>query len=55
MSDVIILSHKEAQENWWHTTVKCALQKTIKNGYATSIQNIWKRLVKSEDSLSVVL
>ena len=54
MSEVIILS-KEDHSNWWHVAVKDALEKTIKNRHITSIQNIWKLFVKSEDTLSVVL
>jgi hypothetical protein len=55
MSEIIILSNKEDHSNWWHAAIKSALKKTIKNEHPTSIQNIWKLLVKSEDSLSVVL
>ncbi|MFC0320730.1 GAP1-N1 domain-containing protein [Olivibacter oleidegradans] len=55
MSEVIILSHNDTQANWWHTAIKSALGNSIKAGHVTGIQNIWKLLVKSEDSLSVVL
>lgn len=54
ISEVIILL-KEDHSNWWHVAVKDALKKTIKNRHITSIQNIWKLLVKSEDTLSIVL
>ena len=55
MSEIIILSYKEAQVNWWHAAIKNALKNIIKHEYVTSIPNIWKLLVKSKDSLSVVL
>lgn len=55
MSEVIILSHKEAHSNWWHTAIKNALKNSIRGEHVTSIQNIWKLLIRSEDSLSAVL
>lgn len=55
MSEAIILSHTDAQANWWHAAIKSALKKTIKSEHATSIENVWKLLIKSEDSLFVVL
>lgn len=55
MSEVIILSHKEAHANWWHTTIKSALKNSVGGERVTIIQNIWKVLVRSEDSLPAAL
>ena len=55
MSEAIILSYKETQPNWWHAAIKNALRNIINNDSVKSIQNVWKLLVKSKDSLSVVL
>ncbi|MCT1531315.1 effector-associated domain EAD1-containing protein [Sphingobacterium daejeonense] len=55
MSEVIILSYKEAHANWWHTAIKSALKNSIRGERVTSIQNIWKLLIRSEDSVSAVL
>lgn len=55
MAEVIILSHNETQANWWHTAIKCALGNSIKAEHVTGIQNIWKLLIRSEDSLAATL
>lgn len=55
VSEVIILSCNETQENWWHTAVKDALKNVVEGRRGIGIQNIWKLLVKSEDSLFAVL
>ena len=55
MSEVIILSHNETQANWWHTAIKSALENSIKAEHVTGIQNIWKLLIRSEDSLPATL
>lgn len=55
MSEVIILSHNETQANWWHTAIKRALGNSIKAEHVTGIQNIWKLLISSEDSLPATL
>lgn len=55
ISEIIILSHQDTQLNWWHTAIKNALKNTIKKERDISIQNIWKLLIKSDDSLIAVL
>lgn len=55
MSEAIILSQNDDQTNWWHTAIKSALKNTIKSAHNISIQNIWKLLIISDDSLHVVL
>ena len=54
MSDIIILSDDETDSNWWHSAIKSALDKVIKDG-GENFQNLWKLLVKSKNSLSCVL
>lgn len=55
ISEVTILSYKETQPNWWHVAIKKALINTIKKENPTAIQNIWKLLIISEESLSATL
>lgn len=55
ISEVTILAYKETQPNWWHNAIKKALLNTIKKENPTAIQNIWKLLIISEESLSATL
>ena len=55
ISEVSILSYKEIQPNWWHNAIKKALINTIKKENPTAIQNIWKLLILSEESLYATL
>ncbi len=55
ISEAIILSYKETQPNWWHSAIKRALVNTIRKEDPMAIQNIWKLLIISEESLYATL
>lgn len=55
ISEVVVLSHKEDQSNWWHTAIRSAFQNAIKDERIIGVQNFWRLLIKSEESLSSTL
>ena len=55
ISEVTILSYQETQPNWWHGAIKRALLNSIKEENPTAIQNIWKLLIISKESLYAIL
>lgn len=55
ISEAIIISYKTNHYSWWSDTIKDALSTIIRGGNSVNIENMWRILVYSEDSLTATL